>query len=197
MTRPISEAEERVHVVEDAVLEMLKLQEKLEARLTDQEDRSRRENIRGIAEEGVENNSTTMATFVEILLREIPASTEDLDRVIFRFIWHWKKPQIRVKTLQLSKENGGLSLPNIKDYYRAAQIKNLVDICNPSYTAKWKEIEYSISSDIPLQAVIGDTVLIKRVRVSNPWIMSSLKMVSGAKRSQVPGAIPYDVMDSL
>ena len=81
----ISEAEERTQVVEEAVLEVLKLQEKLEARLTDQEGRSRRENIRihGI-KEGAENNSPTMATFVENLLREklgIPASTKlELER---------------------------------------------------------------------------------------------------------------------
>lgn len=62
------------------MLEVLKLQEKLEARLTDQEGRSRRENIRlhGITE-GAEDNSLMMATFVENLFREkldIPASTE-------------------------------------------------------------------------------------------------------------------------
>lgn len=76
----ISETEERVQVVEEAVLEVLKLQEKLEARFMDQEGRLRQGNIRlhGTAE-GAEDNSPTMVTFVENLLREkleIPASTE-------------------------------------------------------------------------------------------------------------------------
>lgn len=76
----ISGTEERVQVVEEAVLEVLKLQEKLEARFTDQEVQLRQGNIRlhGTAE-GAEDNSPTMATFVENLLREkleIPASTE-------------------------------------------------------------------------------------------------------------------------
>lgn len=67
----ISETEERVQGLEEATVELLKLQAKLEDRLTDQEGRARRENIRihGI-EEGSESNSTSMITFVENLLRE-------------------------------------------------------------------------------------------------------------------------------
>ena len=48
----ISGAGEQVQVMEEALLEVLKLQERLEARFTDQEARSRRDNIRvhGIVE---------------------------------------------------------------------------------------------------------------------------------------------------
>ncbi|KAL7402479.1 hypothetical protein ABVT39_015418 [Epinephelus coioides] len=62
----IAEAEQRVQRMEEAMAELLTMQEKLEARLTDQEGRARRENIRlhGIAEgaegaEGAEDNSRT------------------------------------------------------------------------------------------------------------------------------------------
>lgn len=77
----ISETEERVQGLEEATRELLKLQAKLDNKLTDQEGRARRENIRihGI-EEGSESNSTSMITFVENLLRdnlELPA-TDDL-----------------------------------------------------------------------------------------------------------------------
>lgn len=67
----ISETEERVQGLEEATGELLKLQAKLEDKLTDQEGRARRENIRihGIVE-GAENNSTSMITFVEKLLKE-------------------------------------------------------------------------------------------------------------------------------
>lgn len=76
----ITEAEERVQSVEDAVLELLKLQTRLETRLTDQEGRSRRENIRihGIPE-GAEEKSTSVGAFVETLLKDnldIPASVD-------------------------------------------------------------------------------------------------------------------------
>ena len=42
-----------------------------------------------------------------------------LDKLISRFIWQNKRP--RVKTLTLEKNGCGLSLPNIKYYFWAAQ----------------------------------------------------------------------------
>lgn len=76
----ISETEERVQGLEEATMELLKLQAKLEDKLTDQEGRARRDNMRihGI-EEGSENNSTSMIVFVENLLKEkleLPPATD-------------------------------------------------------------------------------------------------------------------------
>lgn len=67
----ISETEDRVQGLEEAMRELLKLQAKMEDKLTDQEGRARRDNIRihGITEES-ESNSTSMITFVEKLLKE-------------------------------------------------------------------------------------------------------------------------------
>lgn len=55
----IAEAEKRPQGVEGAIMELLKRQTRLEARLTDQEGRARRDNIRihGVSE-GAEENST-------------------------------------------------------------------------------------------------------------------------------------------
>lgn len=57
--------------MEEAAVEMLKLHEKLEDKLTDLESRSRRDNIRiyGVCE-GAEKDFTTMTSFIEKLLRE-------------------------------------------------------------------------------------------------------------------------------
>ena len=57
--------------LEEATRELLKLQAKLEDKLTDQEGRARRDNIRihGI-EEGSENDSASMLIFVENMLKE-------------------------------------------------------------------------------------------------------------------------------
>lgn len=67
----ILKAEERVQNTEDVLTEMLKLHVKLDAKITEQESRSRRENIRiyGVPEEA-EKESPTMISFVEKLLRE-------------------------------------------------------------------------------------------------------------------------------
>ncbi|KAJ4939377.1 hypothetical protein JOQ06_028826 [Pogonophryne albipinna] len=80
----IAEAEGRIEATETrlqvAVTELLQLQVHLDAKLTDLEGRSRRENIRihGV-KEGAEDNSSSMGTFVEALLREgldLPATFE-------------------------------------------------------------------------------------------------------------------------
>lgn len=53
------------------------------------------------------------------------------DKIISRFIWQGKKPRVRFKTLQLPKEDGGMAVPHLKDYFYSAQIKplmNLIDV---------------------------------------------------------------------
>lgn len=67
----IDETETRLQVAEDTVQELLRLQIHLDAKLTDLEGRSRRENIRvhGV-KEGAEDNSPSMVVYVERLLRE-------------------------------------------------------------------------------------------------------------------------------
>uniref|UniRef100_A0A8C6WE40 L1 transposable element RRM domain-containing protein n=1 Tax=Neogobius melanostomus TaxID=47308 RepID=A0A8C6WE40_9GOBI len=74
--------EERLQDVEEVITGMLKIQEQLQEKLTDQECRSRRDNIRiyGIPEqEPKDTSSKAMITFVEKVLREnigIPASVD-------------------------------------------------------------------------------------------------------------------------
>ncbi|KAJ4923439.1 hypothetical protein JOQ06_021438 [Pogonophryne albipinna] len=67
----IEATETRLQVAEDAVTELPQLQVHLDAKLTDLEGWSRRENIQihGV-KEGAEDNSPLMGTFVEALLRE-------------------------------------------------------------------------------------------------------------------------------
>lgn len=73
--------EERLQSMEEALAELLKIQEQLQSKLADQEGRSRRENVRiyGVPE-GAESGPTSVISFVKKLLREnldIPA-TKDL-----------------------------------------------------------------------------------------------------------------------
>lgn len=77
----IAESEERIQGVEGAILEMLKRQTCLEARLTDQEGRARRDNIRIYSvSEGAEENSSSVIFFVEMLMKkknlDFPPSTD-------------------------------------------------------------------------------------------------------------------------
>lgn len=78
-----------------------------------------------------------MLYFFQTIPAESPNEIfQELDKMISRFIWQGKRPRIRYKTLQPAKENGGLSLQNIKNDFQAAQIKPLVHIYNHSYKAQ-------------------------------------------------------------
>lgn len=104
------------------------------------------------------------------------------EKIISRYIWLGKKPRVRYKTLQLCKENGGMAVPNLKDYFYSAQIKPIMTLCNPTYQARWKDIELGIMSNPPIQAILGNKdcggVLDE---LENPWLKSSLKSWSDAK----------------
>lgn len=99
------------------------------------------------------------------------------DKLLSRYIWHGRKPRIKFQTLQLTKGRGGLALPCLKDYYKAAQLRILYLWCNSDYQARWKEIEESVSGAVPIQARLGDKALIKKLLLmGNRWINLSMKV---------------------
>lgn len=109
---------------------------------------------------------------------EIPLKCwSELDKTISRFIWQGKKPRIKFKTLQLPAEEGGMALPNFRDYFYAAQTKYLINICTPTYQARWKDIELSIMNDPPTQAILAHKNLGSFIdKVQNSWIKAQLKI---------------------
>lgn len=66
------------------------------------------------------------------------------------------KPGVRSSTLQLAKEEGGMAVPNLKDYFYSVQIRPLMNPCNQDYKTRWKDIELSLSEDSPIQAILGN-----------------------------------------
>uniref|UniRef100_A0A671UN80 Reverse transcriptase domain-containing protein n=1 Tax=Sparus aurata TaxID=8175 RepID=A0A671UN80_SPAAU len=108
---------------------------------------------------------------------EVPDTDfKEWDKLISRYIWQGRRPRIRFKTLQLPKNRGGLALPCMKSYYQAAQIKTLLHIFDPSYSARWKDIEAGTTIRVPIQAMIGDKNLGKHIKDgANPWFKVSGK----------------------
>uniref|UniRef100_A0A3P9LA26 Reverse transcriptase domain-containing protein n=1 Tax=Oryzias latipes TaxID=8090 RepID=A0A3P9LA26_ORYLA len=97
------------------------------------------------------------------------------DKMISRYIWKGKRPRIRYKVMQLSKDKGGMALPTLKDYYYAAQIRPLVGLCDPQFRARWKEIEEGEHTEPPIQTKIADSKLTNNSD-ENPWLKISLKI---------------------
>ncbi len=102
---------------------------------------------------------------VEVPLKQF----REWDKWISRFIWRGRRPRIKFKTLQRSKEKGVRALPCLLDYYKTAPLRSLVYCCNPDYTAKWKDLEV-LQLAIPLQSLLGSKTLYKHYFNSlNQW----------------------------
>lgn len=77
------------------------------------------------------------------------------DKLVSRFVWAGKRPRVRFRTLLLNKTEGGLCLPNLRQYFYAAQVRFLVCASCPHYLARWKDIEINIESS-PVHSLLGD-----------------------------------------
>ena len=84
------------------------------------------------------------------------------DRWISRFIWGGKKPRIRYKTLQLPKGKGGLTLPSLREYFYAVQIRPLIYWCKDEFVARWKSIELG-QKDIEIRNLITHKGLLHKL----------------------------------
>ena len=85
------------------------------------------------------------------------------DKLISRFIWEGKRPRVRFTTLQLPRFRGGLALPNLRDYFIAAQVRPLLNWCCTNFVAHWKDIEIN-NYKFPIQTFIGERELPLQVR---------------------------------
>lgn len=78
--------------------------------------------------------------------------------------------------MQLPKDKGGMALPDLKDYYCAAQRRLLGYLCDSQYRVRWKEIERGGSVGPPIQALIAHPKLQENlITKDDPWIKSTLK----------------------
>ncbi len=88
---------------------------------------------------------------------------KEWDKWISWFVWQGKNPRIRFSVLQLGKGRGGMALPCLREYFFTSHLVPLLYWFNPDYEAKWKELEYRLSADFPLQAAIADRGLAAQV----------------------------------
>lgn len=64
----------------------------------------------------------------------------ELQKEIGCFIWQGKTPRLRRKLLTRGKMQGGLGLPSIPQYYRAAKVAAILGWMDPMESPKWRDI---------------------------------------------------------
>ena len=114
----------------------------------------------------------------------IPTSAFNmLDKLISRFIWQNKRPRVRLKTLTLGKNRGGLSLPNIKYYFWAAQLTAVVAWINNDMESGWVNIEQNSLPVIPLSVLVFlSKQSQEKLEIKNIWVKHTLKVWSTVQK---------------
>lgn len=61
--------------------------------------------------------------------------------IIMTFISNGRKPRLKMKSLKLPEEMGGLNLPNLQAYYQASQVQIIKVWMLESSHIRWREME--------------------------------------------------------
>ncbi len=126
--------------------------------------------------------------FFQCLPLFIPLSFfKSLDSVISSFIWNGKHPRLRKLYLQRPRRDGGMSLPNFKFYYWAANIRNTLDWWHyhllPNKPS-WVDMELHAHKQISLPALLATKLqLISYTFVDCPVVKHSLRIWTQFRRS--------------
>ena len=92
-----------------------------------------------------------------------------------------KKARIKYRTHLCPKEKGALNLPNLKNYYWAAQLRAIIMWITKD--ALWMGMEQNSYKNIPIDLLpFLSEVTLKRLKVGNVLIKGTMKVYSMVRR---------------
>lgn len=91
-------------------------------------------------------------------------------RKLLKYIWNGKT-EVKYKTLQLKKDNGGCGRPCLRECNCAAQIRLLICLCCVYYATGRKDVEGTIVKGVPVKALISDIKLQNKIHLPEEPIL--------------------------
>ncbi|CAH2284805.1 Hypothetical predicted protein [Pelobates cultripes] len=77
-----------------------------------------------------------------------------LQRTLSAYIWDSRKPRLSHRLLQQCTAEGGVGLPDIYTYYKAANLETAVKLHTPKGTYQWVDMEAAKSDKTPLVDIL-------------------------------------------
>ncbi|XDV29900.1 hypothetical protein PO909_032930 [Leuciscus waleckii] len=100
---------------------------------------------------------------------------KELRTAVTQFLWNYKRPRIRLKSMHRLKPHGGLSLPDFWSYYLAQQMRPLRTWMDVDSPVPWRALETNIIYPLRLQDLPFTGIPKKALEKFGPIICHSIK----------------------